>query len=357
MAHWESHLLDAGLGGWRQDWDRLNAQLYESHPLFDSRFIEGLLRHFGSGDEHVLVLQDGGAIVGMTLLTPSRAGVWQSFLPSQLQVAPVLVADRHALSGIFDALPGFCWQIELLSQDPLFSPLFGDDQTGQSDLNLVQTRNALTMQVLLDGSFDEYWQSRSRKLRQNIKRYRSRMEREGLEPKTSVFTDPSDMAAALARYGDLESSGWKGANGTAIHIDNPQGAFYREMLEAFAATGQACVYEYYAGADLSASRLFLGGAGMLIAMKTTYMESLSQFSPGRLLLQEVLSREFDRGDYAAIEFYTNATKDQLSWSSEQREICHFGLLRNRSIARLYTFASEIRARLRDRQHADSEAAS
>ena len=45
----------------------------------------------------------------------------------------------------------------------------------------------------------------------------------------------------------LESAGWKAGSGTAVAPDNAQGRFYRAMLEAFAARGQARIYRYRFG--------------------------------------------------------------------------------------------------------------
>ena len=47
------------------------------------------------------------------------------------------------------------------------------------------------------------------------------------------------MHDAVKDYGQLESKGWKSESNTAIHIDNPQGLFYTQMLCNLAETGQA----------------------------------------------------------------------------------------------------------------------
>mgnify|MGYP000385530892 CR=1 FL=1 len=56
---WQRHPLHDGLAPWAGEWDRLNRQVYGAHPLFDSRFMSALLRHFGSGSEY-LAIHDAG---------------------------------------------------------------------------------------------------------------------------------------------------------------------------------------------------------------------------------------------------------------------------------------------------------
>lgn len=48
---WEFHPARESFGQYAADWDRLNAELYASHPYYDSRFVGPLLKHFASGGE------------------------------------------------------------------------------------------------------------------------------------------------------------------------------------------------------------------------------------------------------------------------------------------------------------------
>src|SRR6185436_17717760 len=61
-SDWRIHRLDQGLGEHAPAWDALNRQLFDSHPMLDSRFINGMLAHFGSGSEYLCVLEAEGAV-------------------------------------------------------------------------------------------------------------------------------------------------------------------------------------------------------------------------------------------------------------------------------------------------------
>ena len=326
---WRAHGLNRSLDASADTWDRLNQHLMAGHPMLDSRFIDAMLRHFGDGSERLCQLERDGEVVGMCILRRAKPGVWATFLPSQTQVGPAILADPADLAGLPTQLPGLAGQVDLLCQDPDFSPAF--QCTGIP----CQTKtHALTMSIRLEGDFDSYWADRSKNLRAAIRTRENRLARAELQPRVVRHDRPEDMPAAVDRFGALESAGWKGRAGTAVSSDNAQGPFYRELMAAFAATGQAVAYEYWLGDHLAASQLAITSEGMMVLLKTTYDEELASFSPGRLLLREVIADSFRRLPGGVIEFYTNADADQLAWATDQRWIEHISLYRNQLAERL-----------------------
>lgn len=326
---WDVIRLQGGLGEHRAQWDRLNARVYGDHPLFSSKFVDPLLRHFGTGAEFLCVQgAHGREPDGMLILTPGGKGRWSSFLPDQAQLAPVLMESARTLNGLFGALPGVCWTIELLCQDPLYCPAGSFESELHHD-------HALTMNIAVEGGFEEYWQQRPKKLVQNVRRYRKRALEDAQHCAMHMVESPADMQEAVLRYAALESAGWKGTEGTAVGPDNKQGRFFLEVMQAFAQEGKATTYEFFVGERLAASRLMIRNDQMLVALKTTYDETLAQLAPGRLLLHDLLACEFERQRVKAIEFYTNATVDQLAWSTASRNIRHTNAFRNRFIGASY----------------------
>jgi hypothetical protein len=328
---WQSITLNRSLGVYRAAWDELNLRYYGGHPFLDSRFTETLLRHFGTNSEQLFIHRTRNAIDGLVILRARGRGVWQQFVPHQLQTSPLLIPDFKLIDSLFGALPLNAWSIELMNQDPeYFPPGLTEDAS-----RCCVLPHALTMNISLKGDFDTYWDGRSRKLVHNIRRYARRIvEAYGTES-LEVITEPGYMPIALARYGELESKGWKSTLGTAVHADNIQGRFYLDLMSRFAETGQAEVFEYKIGERLVASRLVINGGGLSVMLKTTYDEDFSSFAPGRLLLYELLKYEFGRQRHKLVEFYTNATRDQLAWATGQRVINHVTCFRWLWLASLY----------------------
>lgn len=324
MSGWKIVALDAqGLGAHAAQWDALNERAAANHPLLGSAFVDGLLRCFGTGRERLAILEQEGRAEAMCLLRPRSALVWVSFLPSQAQIAPTLIMDPQTLPGLAAALPWPAMQLDLLCNDPLVGGVL-DGRPGESR----RMNHALTMQVVLTGGFEHYWEERSKKLRSNIRRYEQRLQADGIVCSYRSISEGSEIDAAVLRYSALERRGWKGQHGTSLASNDAQMRFYADLMADAARSGSAMVCELWAGDTLAASRLIVNRGGVLVMLKTTYNEELARYAPGRLLLKEVIAHLFASHPGQRIEFYTDATTDQLAWATGQRWIQHATLQRH-----------------------------
>jgi CelD/BcsL family acetyltransferase involved in cellulose biosynthesis len=328
--------------GFAAEWDKLNTCLYGGHPLFDSRFIGALLDHFGNGKESLCIHRTDDDVDGALILCPRRFGRWTLFLPSQMQIGALLVKDAHCLETLMPALPGYAWTIDLLAIDPHFEP----NWLGLA-LPRTMVRHNLTMAVETRGDFSSYWNARPNNLRKNLRRYRNRSSEHTVAIR--LTNDQTGIPAAVRRYAEIESAGWKANTGTAIGMDNLQGRFYEQVLSDFAASGQAKVVELWFDDMLAASRLLICHDRMWIILKTTYDESCAALAPGRQLLYETLQLAFPALTEGAVEFYTNATRDQAEWATDLRYICHHQLYRNPTVANLYGSVRALKQRLAGRK--------
>ncbi len=331
---WQLHPLTPaqGLGPHREAWDRLNTQLMSGHGMLDGAFVDALLRHFGEDGVLLATASNDAGLQAMLLVAQRRRGlgVWSSFLPSQTQIGPTLIPAGLDLGGLLAALPGYASELDLLCNDPRFIDL--RELPGRPAKSLP---HALTMSVGLKGSFDDYWAQRPRKLIQNMRRYMRRLQSEPGGERLDIVNSPDAVAAAVDRYATLESSGWKGREGTAVGSDNPQGRFYAEVMQTFAARGEALVYELWLGDELIASRMLILRGGMAIMLKTAFHEQHERFAPGRVLLLLTLEDLFTRAPGGVAEFYTNAESDLLAWSTSQRWINHVSVYRHNSLRALF----------------------
>ena len=313
-------------------WDTLSGTLTNHHPLFDSSFVGPLIAHFSNEADSLVTVSKNQVPVAYLPVTQQGFGI-RSWLPAQTQVSPMLISEKIPL---FEMSGKLALSFDLMCQDPSFSPWLDPLLAEHPHSSLV---HSTTMSIDLSGTFDDYWGQRSRNLRDNMKRKFKKPKKANLVVDMRVVTDPDEMREAVKSYGDLESAGWKAQQNTNVHIDNTQGQFYYEVLRNFAEKNQAAVYELYLNDQLGASKLTIANSDMIINLKKAYNESLSEYSPGRLLDYLQLTREFERKRFKVMEFYTNATRDQLSWSTDSRDITHYTLFRGKSIA----FANTVRA--------------
>jgi CelD/BcsL family acetyltransferase involved in cellulose biosynthesis len=341
MMNWQVCPLQRSLGNFGPAWDELNASLFGAHPLLSSKFVNLLLQQFGTGTEHLCVLREGQQATGMCILRPDRLGSWSSFLPSQTQISPTLLPELDVAGSLVHALPGHAQQVNLLCVDSAFHR-----STRCPPLPPDRSRHAITMSIALHGDFEAYWASRPSSLRKSLRRYERMLASHTAEVRLERHCTPEAVRDATFRYGLLEARGWKGRQGTAVGSDGRQQHFYAELMAACAADEGAEVWELWIDGRLAASRLVLSNDGMLIALKKTYDEDLARFSPGNLLLKQFVELAFREHPGRTIEFYTNATQEQLAWATDRRSIDHYTWFRNAPVELLYRAAHATRQVLR-----------
>ncbi|MEO7581015.1 MAG: GNAT family N-acetyltransferase [Massilia sp.] len=317
-----------------QRWQTLNAATANS-PLLEPDFVIPLLKEFAGERELLAYYERGGELLAMAVLTPRRRGVWETFQPSQAPIGLWLHRPAVQLDTLLDELlrklPGFPLVLSLIQRDPALSPR-------PFDTGSVQTLNYVdTAKITLQGSFEDYWATRGKNLRTNMKKQRTKLQKEGIAARMQSSRDPAEMAQAIADYGRLESAGWKAQGGTAIHPDNAQGRFYTSMLENFCKRGAATVNRYWFDDRLVAMNLCIEGDGSLIILKTTYDESVDKtFSPAFLMLEETTQQLYAEQKFNRLEFYGKVMEWHLRWTDEVRSLYHVNNYRWPALLKLHT---------------------
>jgi hypothetical protein len=313
-------------------WDALNRASY-NHVLLDSRFIAASLRYL-SGGNVLLGMDKDSPSRGMVLLSRTGVGRWQTFQPAQaplgLFVGGPRCDPRETLISLLSSLPGLALQVGVLQQDPDFSALFQASASPQIEI-LEYIR---TPRLSLVGIFDEYWNGRSKNLKHNLTRQRKRLAEQGRRLELISHRTPGEVADALREYGRLESRGWKGQSGTAVDENNSQGRFYREVFEAFCASGEGVIYQLLLDGRVVASDLCLARNNMLVVLKTAYDESLQQVSAALLMRQEILRQLYEEKAIQVVEFYGRVLDWHLKWTDQVRTMYHINCFRNRWVAEL-----------------------
>lgn len=315
----------------RKEWEHINFRGSRT-PLLDVDFLEPALEVFGSGEEVVLVAVEEDDPVAAGVFAPARLGAWQTFQPSQAPIGAWVqlpdLSSAQAVQGLFRRLPGFPIQISLTQQDP-------DIVERPPDEGRCITLDYIdTGRVNCSSRFDEYWESRGKNLRHNLKRQRNRLEREGIRTSLRVVDSPDEVRGAVKDYGRLETAGWKGKEGTAINIDNEQGRFYEKMLRRFAEGTRCRIYQYYYNEDLVASDICIMGGGVAVVLKTTFDEVIQNSSPAFLMRQEYFARLFADETVDTIEFYGKVMDWHTKWTDDFRKMFHVNFYRNALVRRM-----------------------
>ena len=317
----------------KDQWQTLNLNGVGS-PLLDIDFVLPLLKEFASGNEILACHEQAGQTGAMAVLTPKGRGVWETFQPSQapigLWIQRTDLAWEPLLSPLIRTLPGFPLMLGITQQDPQLLPRPRDGGAIKT-LDYIQTAK-----ILLQGSFDVYWNARGKNLRLNMRKQRSKLEKEGVTLRLQSTTDPAEVGKALVDYGRLESSGWKEQRGTAVHLENAQGRFYKSMLEAFCARGVGRIYRYWYNDRVAAMNLCIQSQDAIIVLKTTYDESIKDgTSPAFLLRQDQIKELLDEGKLRSLEFYGKLMEWHQKWTGEVRTVYHINNYRFPFLSRIH----------------------
>ena len=306
-------------------WQRLNREGTGS-PLLELAFISPMLHTFSSGKEILARYESDNTLLAMAILSSNSRGKWTTFQPSQAPIGAWIQcagADLSMLlSTLIKELPGYALNLGVTQQDPDLVPR-PQNQSTLKTLDYIQTAR-----ISLQGDFDSYWKSRGRRLRQNMRTQRNRLEKNAVTTRLQASTKPEEVEQAIMDYGKIESAGWKAEGGTAIHVQNAQGKFYLNMLEEFCRQGAGRMYRYWYNDKIVAMDLCIEGNGSLIVLKTTYEESLNyRTAPALLMRQEAFKRLFNDGKLKRIEFYGKAMEWHKSLSDELRTMYHINKYR------------------------------
>lgn len=324
---WSKHAADY-LGSRqeiREEWDRLN-RARGNLPFLAADAIVIALSVFGTGQEKLFIgRRADGSTAALFVLVPNGKLRWQTFQPSQVPLGawvadsqiPLLDAARSLLRGAL----GLGLVLSITQIDPLFTPRQEDAPDCRHD-DYIDTG-----WIDISGSYEDYWAARGKNLRQNMRKQRAKLESEGIRTEMRILRDRDAMAQAIARYGALESAGWKAAQGTAVHADNDQGRFYRELLENAATRNEAVVYEYCFDNRVVAINLCLERDGVLVVLKTSYDESIKSFSPAFLLRQDELELLHREATTRRLEYYGRLMEWHTRWTENKRTIYHLTLYR------------------------------
>lgn len=169
------------------------------------------------------------------------------------------------------------------------------------------------------------WMAGTRpKFRSHLRRARRQLEEQGkLVLKHYNTADPD----ALERFFELEGSGWKGAEGTAIKCDPRTRQFYTEVAQAAAAGGYLSLdFLELAGKPIAAHFGF-NFRGRYFLAKAGYDETYRRYGPGQLLVNAILDETPQRGLHE-FDFVGPATWDESRWAAARRTNYRVFIFRN-----------------------------
>lgn len=158
----------------------------------------------------------------------------------------------------------------------------------------------------------------SPKLRIKLRQVRRKLAQYGSAQLRRVETYDRD---ALDRFYQMDASGWKGEEGTAI-LRNGSQPFYDEMAESAAQFGYFSLYLLELNGEIMAGHFSFTYRKRCYSPITSYNEKFAGYGPGHLMVSEILQDCAARG----VEGFDITGQDQpwkMMWTSEARPVNGF----------------------------------
>jgi hypothetical protein len=311
---------------YRERWDEIN-RIQGNHVLLDSDFVAPLVRYF-AGAKTILGICEDRKRPAMTLIEPVRVGFWRTFQPAQGPLGSILFAQQtdieQQLVGLMRSLPRYPLGFSIMQQDPDFTAC----GNVLSSPRFEPVHYITTSRIVVDGGFEDYWESRGRYFVDDLRRQTRRLEERGIQMEFVSERDPGRVAEYIRDYARLEATGWKGREGTSVTADNQQGLFYRDVMENFCRRNEGVIYRLLFNGKVVASDLCLERQGMTIVLKIAYDESIKGISAGKFIHREILKEIFSAGKTKSFEWYGRIHEWQEKLGSVPRTMFHLNIYRN-----------------------------
>ncbi len=313
QVHWVRDIDE--LQAWVPRWHRLVEMAAETNVFYEPEFLLPALRHLrGNGN------------VGVALVTapprvhpagePVLCGLFPLKIMRQFNGMPVRVAELWRHEHCFLTTPlirrdviGETWEsfwsarnggiggrrldwfsLPMTSGEGAVHSMWLD----WSERNQIRTlvrRRYRRASLSRAGSFEEFMSGQvPRKTRQESTRLRRKLEKE--HGVTVVTSGEADAADALLQ---LELSGWKGREGTALSNHPQSREFIGQVISAMASAGRLQIHSFQIGARTIASKMNLTSGSQGFAFKIAYDEDFARYSPGMLLEVENIRQLHETG--------------------------------------------------------------
>lgn len=232
---------------------------------------------------------------------------------------------------------------DLLELRPLLaeSPLAG--VAGRLPLPAQLRREKTCDQIDCSEGFETIRSRFSKNFRSNLNKARNKLKKQGELSVSSLSLQPK-LQPAFEEFLELEASGWKGRDGagTAIALHPELVRFYQSLIDL--TRGNVVVNRLHVDGQLIAAQFCVRDRDTLYILKLAYDESRKRLAPGNMLLERVIRRGAEQGDWRYVNLVGNPPWFQ-AWAPESKDVCRFRLFNRTPAGRCLRAAYALRHRL------------
>jgi hypothetical protein len=344
----------------RDPWDELAARA--PSPYTTHAWLLAFLDGFGlSGRVACPALHDeDGSLRAAACLLRDRLGGYSSATNDHSGDWDIVARDELAREALLKGLTS------LGARRLILEHVIGDSPsvpTLRSNLatqhyRVIPTAGNRSPYLELPRSYDELLAGFSKNMRSQVARRGRQLEKEhsGELQLVQVQDGTAEIDWALDRFFEVEASGWKAREGTAILTAPGAEQTYRAFAHALARRGWLRLYLLRVGDRVVAGDLgvAIGTTGFLV--KTGFDEELGRLSPGLVLRGKVLEASIEEG-LTAYDFLGPDDAYKLRWTSTVRPRVTLRAYRGSAVLPALAWQRHLRPvakRVRDRLRAKAD---
>lgn len=169
----------------------------------------------------------------------------------------------------------------------------------------------------LDGTFEDYLSEKSGNFRSNLRRKTKKLHNK-FSYTIKIYTSPEEAEKAVQEIIDIDKNSWKEKEGTAISSRNETEALYKNLAKNLSKSEWLRIYIMYIDSKPIAFDYGVLFHNNYFMLKTSYIESMSDYSPGIVLRGKVLEDLFEIGAKEH-DFMWGVEHYKMQWSNGIRE--------------------------------------
>jgi CelD/BcsL family acetyltransferase involved in cellulose biosynthesis len=332
----------------RDSWETLSAQNSQSRYFHAYSWYRAFAKNLESKPDSlvcVLVYQDDDleaifplqfrkhGFLGLAL------GVLQAPQHAHMNLHDIVLAEHQNHDGLLYELVQFLKKQKPYKCDAV---KLGNVLENSATLKLLREDSRLSTTIFPSGHCDsvpalaseDLPKFVSRNLKGNLRKARSNLSKHD-SVEYLATRDPQLLADYLARFFDVEASGWKGENGSgsAIKLNDTLRGFYSDLAEGFGRDHKCEISLLKIDGQVAAGQFGLIAGQTMYLLKIGYSEHFARCAPGNSLLAHTLDRLNAEGEIKAVDLVTDAAWHR-SWRPEQQQVYKCCVYSDRLTARL-----------------------
>jgi CelD/BcsL family acetyltransferase involved in cellulose biosynthesis len=208
---------------------------------------------------------------------------------------PLAVDDEAMKAVLAEVLTRRADEIELpmLPSADKALPLL-EDEARSAGRRVLSEAGPVSPRVDTSGDIETWRKEKKARWKGRLARYRRKMIRDH-DATFEIVVAPDDLEVWLQQGFQVEASGWKGSDGTAILSEPETAAFYREVARTFHARDELRLSRIVLDGEVVAFSFCLLAANRLYSLKAGYDESWGKLVPGLVMQLSIVERCFDLG--------------------------------------------------------------